>query len=317
MKKLAGIHIVWLMLLSGALYSQQDSYYSQYMNNPFIINPAYAGINDVICLNATARNQWLGMMKEIPKTIAFDANAPIKPFGINSGVGISFAQESMAFNKNITINLAYSYIIDLRKGKLGLGFNAGIFNPSLKVTQWLTSQEPATSDASIPATNPAAFSFDMGLGAYYKSDDVYFGFSIAHLLQPKIKYAGMNSDQASPLLINYNLMAGYRLVLPNPLFEIRPSTYITSDGRLVSLTLNTNVVYNKNFWGGVSVRPGDGIIALMGFELFNGLKLAISYDIVTTSLSTYNSGSVEFTLGYCFNLKVEKTPQKYKSVRFL
>lgn len=306
------------MLLSGALYSQQSSYYSQYMNNPFIINPAYAGINDVVCLNATARNQWLGI-KGAPNTIAFDGNAPIKPFGINSGVGLSFAQENIGFNKDITINLAYSYKIDLRKGKLGLGFNVGIYNPTLKVDgQWLPPQEgTATQDISIPATNAAAFVFDMGLGAYYKSDDVYFGFSVAHLLQPRIKYAGMNSDQASQLVQHYNLLAGYRFVLPNPMFEVRPSTYITSDGKLVSLTLNTNVVYNKNFWGGVSVRPGDGIIALMGFELFNGLKLGLSYDFITTSLAGYNSGSVEFTLGYCFNLKVEKTPQKYKSVRFL
>jgi len=322
MNKLAGVHIVWLMLLSGTLCAQQESYFSQYMNNPLILNPAYAGINDVICLNATVRRQWMGMVGA-PNNLIFDGNAPIKPFGINSGVGVSFGQETYGFNKNINFSAAYSYKIDLRKGKLGIGLNAGVYNATLSAkpgggnTGWVPPQSDPSVDGVIPTIGKGATAFDMGLGVYYKSDDIYFGFAVSHLLQPKIKYLGQSANDATSLPRNFNLMAGYRIVLPNPMFEVRPSTLIITDGKIVSLTLNTNVVYNKNFWGGVSVRPGDGIVALMGFELYNGLKIGIDYDFATTSLIKYNSGSVEFTLGYCFNLKVEKTPQKYKSVRFL
>jgi type IX secretion system PorP/SprF family membrane protein len=311
MNKLAGLIVVCLTILSGTLFAQQDSYFSQYMNNPFIINPGYAGINDVVCLNATARSQWQGI-KGAPTTVFGDVNAPVKLFGINSGVGLSVVKENLGFNNNLGINLAYSYKIDLRKGKLGLGINAGFFNDVLKAS-WVTPEVPFGSDPNIPGQAESAFGLDMGLGAYYKSDDLYFGLSIAHLLEPNVKYP----TASVPMTRNYNVLAGYRIALANPLFEIRPSTYLTSDGKIVSMTLNTNVVYNKKFWGGVSVRPGDGIVALMGFELFNGLKLGLSYDFTTTNLMHYNSGSAELTLGYCFNLKVEKTPQKYKSVRFL
>ena len=298
--------------MSGSLFAQQDPYFSQYMNNPFIINPGYAGINDVVCLNATARQQWVGI-KGAPNTTIFDGNAPVKPFGINSGVGVSVVSDNIGFNKNLGFNLAYSYKIDLKKGKLGLGINAGFFNDALKAT-WITPQTNAsTEDNSIPGVSESAFGIDMGLGAYYKNDELYFGLSIAHLLQPKVKY----QNTSTYLNRNYNMLAGYRFVLPNPLIEIRPSTYLTSDGKVVSLTLNTNIVYNKKFWGGVSYRTGDAIIAMLGIELFNGLKVGYSYDYTTTGLQHYNSGTHEITLAYCFNLKVEKTPQKYKSVRFL
>jgi type IX secretion system PorP/SprF family membrane protein len=312
MNKISGIHIVWLVLLSGSLYAQQDPYYSQYMNNPFIINPAYAGINDVVCLNATARQQWVGI-KGAPNTTIFDGNAPVKPFGINSGVGVSIVSDNLGFEKNLGLNLAYSYKIDLKKGKLGLGINAGFFNRTLKADKWLPPQTTAAEDPLIPGTSETAFGLDMGIGAYYKTDDLYFGLSIAHLFQPNVKFQSATTE----LRRNYNMLAGYRIVLSNPMIELHPSTYVTSDGKVTSLTLNTNVVYNKKFWGGVSYRPGDAIIAMLGIELFNGLKVGYSYDFTTTGLQHYNSGSHEITLAYCFNLKVEKTPQKYKSVRFL
>jgi type IX secretion system PorP/SprF family membrane protein len=312
MNKIAGIYIVWLMLLSGSLFAQQDPYFSQYMNNPFIINPGYAGINDVVCLNATARQQWVGI-KGAPNTTIFDGNAPVKPFGINSGVGASIFSDNLGFEKNLGLNLAYSYKMDLRKGKLGLGINVGLFNKALKADKWLPPQTTVQEDPYIPGTTESAFGLDMGLGAYYKTDDLYFGLSIAHMLQPKVKF----QNASTQLRRNYNMLAGYRFVLSNPMFEIRPSTYLTSDGKVASLTLNTNIVYNKKFWGGVSYRTGDAIIALLGIELFNGLKVGYSYDFTTTGLQHYNSGSHEITLAYCFNLKVEKTPQKYKSVRFL
>ena len=312
MKKRIGIQAVLLIVLSGQLLAQQDPYYSQYMLNQLVINPAYAGINDVICLNATTRQQWVGI-KGAPSTTIFNANAPFKPFGISSGAGIVVSDDKLGFQNNMSIDLDYSYKMDLRKGKLGIGFNAGIYNEKLSSAQWIPPQTTATEDTYIPGASESDFAFDMGLGIYYKSDDLYLGLSAAHILQPKIKF----QNSYTQLMRHYNILAGYRIVLPNPMFEIRPSAYLATDGKAFSYTLNTNVMYNKRFWGGVSYRAGDAIIALLGIELFNGLKVGYSYDYTTNGLQHYNSGTHEIVLGYCFNVKVEKTPQKYKSVRIL
>lgn len=105
--------------------------------------------------------------------------------------------------------------------------------------------------------------------------------------------------------------------MPNPLFEIMPMFVLKSDGKANQLYLNTNVRYNKRFWGGVSYRAGDAVVGILGIELINGLRVGYSYDFVTSKIGKYSSGSHEFTLGYCFDLSLDKTPQKYKSIRFL
>lgn len=311
MKKTTGIQIVLFMFLAGNVIAQQDPNYSQYMFNQLAINPAYAGINDVICLNGAYRNQWMNITGA-PQTFIFSANAPVKPFGINSGVGLSVLSDNLGFQKNIGFNADYSYKLDLRKGKLGIGMNLGFLNSKFQAT-WVTPQTPESGDVLIPGTNESAFGFDLGFGVYYKNDDLYMGISTAHVLQPQIKF----QKGYVQLPRQYNVLAGYRFVLPNPMIELRPSAYLETDGKLYNLTLNTNVVYNKRFWGGVSYRAGDAFIALLGVELFNGLKVGCSYDFGTSDLRHYSSGTTEIVLGYCFNVKVEKTPQKYKSVRIL
>ena len=75
--------------------------------------------------------------------------------------------------------------------------------------------------------------------------------------------------------------------------------------------------YNKRFWGGVSYRAGDAIVGIVGLELFNGVRIGYSYDFTTSRISKYSSGSHEITVGYCFDLSLDKSPQKYKSIRFL
>ena len=89
------------------------------------------------------------------------------------------------------------------------------------------------------------------------------------------------------------------------------------DGKANQIYLNTNVRYNKRFWGGVSYRGGDAIVGILGVELFNGVQVGYSYDFSITKIGKYSSGSHELTIGYCFDLSLDRTPQKYKSIRFL
>ena len=122
---------------------------------------------------------------------------------------------------------------------------------------------------------------------------------------------------AAGLFHHYYAVAGYRLQLSDPLFEILPSAIIKSDGRTNSFDVSALVRYNKKFWGGVSFRAGDAFAGIIGFELFNGIRIGYSYDFNTSSIGNYSKGSHEFTLGYCFTLSLDKAPQKYRSIRFL
>lgn len=310
------LHIT-LLFITVMTYAQQDPEFSQHNSAMSLYNPGSVGSHDRICLNAVHREQWVGF-PNAPSTSYFSADGAFSIFGKNLGAGISILNDNYGFNSDLGINLQYSYRLDLGSGKLGIGLNTGILNKSLN-PEWKTIgttgeiQDGAEGDPSIPATKDSRTAFDMGLGVFYRTDNIFMGISATHINQGRIKY-----PNATPRLVrHYYITAGYTLQLPNPMFEIMPYFILKTDGRANQLYLNTNVRYNKRFWGGVSYRAGDAVVGQVGLELFNGVRVGYSYDFVTSKIGKYSDGSHELTLGYCFDLSLDKSPQKYKSIRFL
>jgi len=84
----------------------------------------------MICLSLINRQQWVGF-DGAPGTSFFQANAPVKPFGLKSGVGLSIMNDRIAFNKDLGINAYYAYRLDIGQGTLGIGINMGLINKAL------------------------------------------------------------------------------------------------------------------------------------------------------------------------------------------
>jgi len=294
--------------------SQQDPKFSQNMFLAPFYNPGAAGSSDKICLAAVFRNQWTGL-PDAPVTTAFTADMPFRLLGRTHGVGVTFMNDNLAFNNDFQVSAVYAFRMNLGQGSLGIGTNVGLANQALS-PEWNGADViNPEGDPSIPQTGGSVFGFDMGLGAFYNTDNYYVGISVTHLNQTKFDYPEDLAE--SQLIRHYYLMAGYSIQLSNPMFEIIPSLMLQSDGRSNLIYLNTNLRYNKRFWGGVSYSVGGALTALVGIEMNNGLKIGYSYDFELSPLMKYNSGSHEITVRYCFDLSVDKSPQKYKSVRFL
>jgi hypothetical protein len=96
--------------------------------------------------------------------------------------------------------------------------------------------------------------------------------------------------------------------------SLNPSIYLKSDGTTSQLDINTNLIYNDKFWGGLSYRLDEGLVILTGAEIIEDLKMGIAYDLV---FSDINKNSIEVMLGYDFKIKVENQLKKYKNPRFL
>ena len=132
--------------------SQQDPLSSHYMFNTMTYNPGYAGTSGQICATALNRQQWVGF-KGAPATTVFNVSAPVTLFKIKSGVGLVIESDNIGFDKDITISAAYSYLMDLGSGKLGIGVNLGVLNKNLTPTWQIPSGDahtPASGDPLIP-----------------------------------------------------------------------------------------------------------------------------------------------------------------------
>ncbi|MFC2087416.1 PorP/SprF family type IX secretion system membrane protein [Bacteroidota bacterium] len=287
-----------------------------------LLNPAYAGSSEDICASIIQRSQWIGF-EGAPNVQVFNVQAPFKLFGRKHGVGISFLRDALGFNEDFNGKISYSYKVNTGAGNIGIGISAGIYKSALKFKSgetWETIGGSATDDPLIPEEQDTRAALDLGFGFYYNSEDLYIGLSSARLNNPRIadvEKSGLSGQVT--IGRNFFITSGYRIQLSNPLIELLPGINIRSDGASTSIDLNSMVEYNKKIWAGVSYRTGDAIIPFIGVELLNGVRLGIAYDFVTSEVgkNTNFRGGYEIMVNYCFNLRVEKKPMGYKSVRFL
>jgi type IX secretion system PorP/SprF family membrane protein len=314
MKKL-NIAFLFLILISKPVFSQQDPLSSHYMFNTLTYNPGIAGTSGMICATALNRQQWVGFTGA-PSTTVFNVSAPVTLFKIKSGLGLLIESDNVGFDKDINVSASYSYLMDAGPGKLGIGINLGMLNKTLTPNWQIPSGDaftPASGDPLIPENKESYVAFDAGLGLYYKADKYYAAFSVTHINQPKIKFT-----KGTPYISrHYYLTAGYTLQLPNPSLELIPSVFAFSDGKAAQVTVTSLLRYNKKVWGGVSYRAGDALIGMVGFELYNGVRIGYAYDFTLSDVRKNSSGSHEFMVNYCFDLSLGKSPMKYKSIRFL
>jgi type IX secretion system PorP/SprF family membrane protein len=225
----------------------------------------------------------------------------------------------LGFAKNILINANYAYKAELGFGTLGIGLSLGLYNQSIN-GEWEVPKDdqgiiytPPESDPGIPQGEVSQMAFDVGSGLYLSSSNYYLGISATHINEAPIEY---DESSRAYLTRHYYLMGGYNIKLADPLFELRPSFLFKTDIAGWQLDLNTNVVFDDRFWGGISYRIDDAMALLMGLELANGLKVGYSFDLVTSAIGYYGFASHEIFISYSVNLERNRN-QKYKSIRFL
>lgn len=309
MKRL--LTFVALCLLLIPAYSQQDPQFSMNMYTLAAINPGAAGSNDGVCATALIREQWLGFEGR-PSSKIFNANTPLSFIGLPIGAGITIMTDNIGFYKNVSFNIAGSYLMDMASGTLGIGVDVGFNNNALSNTDWYTGGtggSPA-GDPLIP-NDESAMALDLGLGLFYKQDRLYMGLSSRHLNEPTMEF----SQTAAPALKrHYFATGGYNIQLPNPYFELTPSVFMKYDGAAMQMDINTMIKYNKRIWGGVSYRLEDAYVAMFGMDFEGGISFGAAWDFPVTDIGTYASGSIEFFLRYCFHISTDQRKGRGKAI---
>jgi type IX secretion system PorP/SprF family membrane protein len=331
MKKLSIIFIC--SIIACNVFGQQDMGYSQNMFNQMTVNPGYAGSTDMICINALQRLQWLNVVASgAPKSTVFSVNTPFTLFERSHGVGLTIINNTVAYNRDLGLKLSYAYRSKMKfgDGKIGLGISLGYINSSVDFSKISNSLGGfgAQSDLALPTEKKPKGTYDLGAGIYYNTEKLYLGISATHIYTGNLNFGNSSasstttSSSAANLATYYYvphiyITAGYSYQLGNPMPELVPSFFIQSVGSVTTVNFNTNLVYNNRLWGGVSYRAGSAFTGLFGLELAEGIRFGVAYDYETTDIGKVSNGSLEVTVIYCFKLKKEKLPQKYKSIRFL
>lgn len=304
------------------MFAQQLPEVSYYMYDYARTNPGSFGSKDMICVNGINKQSMVGM-PGAPNNFFVNASAPFNLFGLKHGAGVSIYNDVIGFYSDIDVKIGYALRLNLGEGTIGIGVNGGIRQRSID-PQWESNDSGInpSDDEYIPQTQIDANSVGLGVGLFYRTEDIYFGLSVLNAYSTEVDYtedaSGVGGSSAVETFVpHYYVTAGYQFLLTNPSYEISPSVQLYSDGVSVTFDINTIVTYNKKIWGGVSYRAGSAIVGMAGLSILEGLKVGYAYDFQTSSLITESGGSHEFLLNYCFKLGVDKSPEKYKSIRYL
>ena len=304
MKKL--LTLVTFCVFAIQVFGQQDPQFSQNMFNKLYVNPAYAGSGESICATALYRAQWVNF-DGAPKTFVAGIEAPF--FDNKVGAGLSVSSDDINFEKTLTIKLAGAYHFDLGTAKLGAGVDFDFLQKSIDGTYVFPQPQFANDPAAPKNFNDNAF--DMGAGLYLTSEKLYVGLSATHLMESEI-----SSEKAKQLLNrHYYGMIGYNFDI-TPSVTLKPSLFVKNVKDNTTIDVNMNAYINDRFWIGASYRTNDAIVAMLGMNITEKLKVGYSYDFTTSKIKSYSDGSHEIMLGYCFNKKKKITPIG-KNVRFL
>jgi type IX secretion system PorP/SprF family membrane protein len=300
--------------LGSIAFAQQDPQYTQYMFDRLSVNSGVAGTSGNICATVLLRQQWSGF-DGAPKTGLINVHGPISK--INSGVGLSVYFDKLGQESTTVARLHYAYHIKPGGGvgTLGIGLYGGLTNRSLG-NKWI-SVDPVTADDAIPDNGSSASGFDLGAGIYYTTPKLWVGLSSTQLPETELANVSIKNRR------HYYVQGGYDWQLKNPKFIIQPSVLLKSDATSTQFDLSALFMYDKMIWLGASYRTEDAIAPMIGYQMSMGkaqagmLRIGYSYDVTTSELKNYSSGSHEIMLNYCFKIVKPKVIEIYGHPRFL
>lgn len=289
------ILILGLILLVNIGYSQQDAQYTQYMYNTVIVNPAYAGSRAGTSIFMLNRSQWAGL-EGAPKTTNLSVHGKVRK---NVGLGISFYNDKIGPSIENNIAVDFSYTIPVSDNyKLSFGLKASMNLLNIDFDQ-LNLYNP--DDFVFEDNVENQFSPNFGVGLYFHSKNTYFGVSAPHLMETihLDDYRNTGSySKVSNYRIHYYFIAGHVFNLNSEL-KFKPAllTKIV-EGAPAQFDFSGSFLYNEKFTLGLSYRVDASFSAMVGFKTSDRFFIGYGYDLDTTGLSDYSSGSHELFLRF-------------------
>jgi type IX secretion system PorP/SprF family membrane protein len=276
-----------LLLWCIAGYAQQDPLYSQYLNNPILLNPAYAGSNQLWQTTAGYRTQWSGFDGN-PTTLNFSSHLSMVDNKV--GLGLTVVQDKIADIKNTEFNFNYSYRLPLKENRhLYFGLSTGMMrynsDPGLLNLQ-------RRDDPVFTYTNE--FQFNTGAGVMLKSDRYLIGLSVPKLIPSRITF----NDTTVQVYNQHFYLFGVFTHNFNERLMLKPALLLKgTKGAPLSVDLNVNLVIEQKYSFGLLTRNLNTFGALLQIKM-NESRFGYVFEMPTNKSVGQRFFSHEISLTY-------------------
>ncbi len=299
-------YLFWIVFYAShfSARAQEPPVYSQFFINPYIYNPAYAGIDGQTVISAMYRQQWVGL-RGAPTISHVTFHTPLE-----GGIGVG----AFAFNENQSaltasgIKGTVSYLANFdRKHWIRFGLSLGAGSSSLNLDEVDNPSDPAF--ASIVDRGFYALG---DFGMTYHSGNFNFGVSLPSLFRGNI----ITRDSFAPIDFkptdNLFLKTNYHVGFLNDNYVWEPHVLYRFSSRNANQLEVANVIHVlHHIWFGASYRQvGDSftegnIVALFGIKVKEKLAIGYAFELGDTEVNSFTGNTHEIHIGFHLSSKKE------------
>ncbi len=345
-EKMIGVCCLFF-LASHSAQAQQQPYYTQYILNNFILNPALAGTENYWDFKTSYRSQWEGINgapttayltihgplgksdgydKETPTTVhsSDDRQLGGKEFWMeytappaHQGIGLTILDDKTGPLSRVAAYASYAYHLPVGvKTSLSVGVSLGAQELMVDASQLNFGLANPVDPTVFGSKYLNQIKPDINAGLWLSSKNFFIGVAAQQIVPIPIDYNDEKISADSITLLKGKLLphlfltAGYKLFINDDL-SLLPSVMVTYVQPVpIGVDINAKIQYQDLFWLGFSYRYKEGFAALLGLNISSTFNLGYSYDYTTTALNTVSHGTHEIVLGFLLRKNGDASPRK-------
>lgn len=285
-----GLIALVFILISALSNAQQDPQYTHYMFNTLSVNPAYAGQRETLSVVGLHRTQWVGI-DGAPQTQSLGIHSPLRNERV--GLGLNIVRDALGPASETFIDANFSYTVPLNASdlKLSFGVKGGLHMLDTDWTKGLFQNPDVAFNNNLNLISPM-----IGAGLYMHTRKWYLGMAIPNFIETD-HYDDFEESVATERM-HFYIIGGYVFNI-NETTELKPAFLVKGvSGAPIIADVSANFWFQKKLTAGLAWRWDDSISALVGLQVTPGMFVGYSYDMTTTGLNNYNSGTHEITLRF-------------------
>jgi len=289
--KSALIFIIWLGIADTS-NGQQTPIYSQFFQNPYVYNPAYAGQNGRSVAFLGYRKQWVGI-DGAPETSTLSFHTPMKR---NIALGGLVYYDKRSLLKSSTVSLSFTYRAYLNDDQyVSFGLSGGV---SMNNIQLDNINDPAIlSDPALFDLVDNNLSPNASFGINYHIKRFNFGFSLPSLFKREVVGIEQFTTVELDPIKNYTLMSSYKFPLGNGNLQLEPHFLYRVTETLPNQWEALAVLHFRDLiWIGGSYRQEYGATALFGMNIKEMFSVGYGYEFANTLVNGLPDGTHEIQL---------------------
>jgi type IX secretion system PorP/SprF family membrane protein len=281
--------LLLLMLCVKPLISfcQQDPLQSQYLFNPFIINPAYAGLSKDLSALAAYRLQWAGY-DGAPVTMNASGHVALRDNRM--GLGLIVLKDKIGTDMTAQVLASYAYHLQMTNNrKVSFGLRGGVANYKLDYSSLTIDDTDPKFQGNTSELKPS-----FGAGVIFSSDNLYASFSVPNMLQTTTAIDGVLTT-----LYNRHAYVHISYVLPlSSRLKIKPFLLACAvEGSPVHFDLGAALSGDDSYSLGVFSR-GLNTYGFFGkVHVGDMLRLGYVFELPTNKSVGVSYPTHEFTVG--------------------